>query len=148
MCLKSIKQTFQPNDKMKVGYKVFTRVVEYDGSITYVNIYFRTNRVILMGAAYAAHTEFLSEEVATDGQRYVPLFHIFNSLKGAKTWSFDIDLATWRARGYVICKVIAWDIRVVGTSVTAWAPSGSKLDEIPTFVAKNYRLMEELPWQR
>lgn len=146
MCLSTITKTFRsPNDKMKVGYKIFKKY-KSNGEVVYNNVYFDTYSFKKMGDSCTAEPRGFSDETTTDGTRYNPLFHIFSSLNGAQRWCKSIPLKVFKERGYVICKVIAWDIRCVGMEGVAWVPVESRHVKVPCFVAKHYRLMEELSW--
>lgn len=148
MCLRSVSKTFQPNNRMKVGYKVFKKIVKRNRDIEYNNIFFKIVDKILMGNAYTVYNDIMREEIALNGKRYMPFFHIFNTVDAAKEWSSEVPRTIWKERNYVICMVIAWDIRARGTTSTMWQPRPGEYSNVPTFIAKNYRLMEELPWQR
>lgn len=144
MCLSTIKQTFRkPNDRMKVGYKVFKKYNCERNDPVYTNIYFDTYNFKKMGDSCTAEARGFSNEVTVDGKRYDPLFHIFSSLDGAQKWRKSISPKVFKERGYVICRVIAWDIRYSGVQSVAWVPKEGVRRKVPCFIAKHYRLMEE-----
>ncbi len=145
MCLSTIKQTFRkPNDRMKVGYKVFKKYETEENGLTYTNVYFDIYNFKNMGDSCTAEAGGFSNEVTTDGKEYDPLFHIFSSLDGAQKWCKSIDPKVFKERSYVICRVIAWDIRYSGVQAVAWAPNEGVHRKVPCFIAKHYRLMEEV----
>ncbi len=148
MCLSTIKQTFEkPNDRMKVGYKIFKKYQSSNGPV-YSNVYFDTYSFKEMGDSCTAEARRFSDEVTTDGKRYEALFHIFSSLDGAQQWCKNITPKVFKERAYIICRVIAWDIRYSGIQAVAWVPNEGVHRKVPCFIAKHYRLMEELPWHR
>lgn len=145
MCLRSFSKTFQPNDKMKVGYKVFKKYETEENGLVYANLYFDIYKFKKMGDSCTAEASGVMNEVTTDGKMYTPLFHIFSSLNGAQKWCKNIPPETFKERGYVICRVMAWDIRYSGIQAVSWDPDkGVPPVGVPCFIAKHYRLMEEV----
>ncbi len=148
MCISSITKTFKPNNNnMKIGYKIFKKYNRSDGP-AYTNIYFDAYDVKKMGDSYTAEARRFSNEMTTDGRRYEPLFHIFSSLDGTKKWCESIPLELFKQKRYTICKIIAWDIRLIGIQAVAWMPLEGTHRKVPCFISKHYRLMEEIPWHR
>lgn len=129
MCLSTISKRFKRNSDIKIGYKLFRRDA-YNKDF-YRNIYFDPHTNLKMGEAYTAKT--CGYEVPTVDGRYLPFFHIFESLDDAINYGKDCVYPSTTV--VVVCEVFAWDIRTTGIN------NGKKC-----FVAKSYRLMKEIQY--
>ena len=169
MCLKTVTETFTPNENMEVGYKVFRKTTYYSGKENpeyrykvfrkstyysgkenpdYRNLYYQTFTNHRMGSFYDVPSSYEWYYTrAGDGQKYTPFYHIFANLEDAKRMIEYID-PHGEHREYVICEVICWDIRAIGTQSIGKTYRQNEGSAVPCFVAKNYRLMEEIKWRR
>ncbi len=132
MCLKTVIKTFKPNDNMRVGYKVFRKDTNLTG-VSYHNLYFKLYTDYFMGRAYEAKALFHPYGHSSEGTEYETYFHIFDTLEGAERY---VESGFYSTRlPLVICEVIAWDIRAIGTQTES---------ENVCFISKCYRIMEEI----
>lgn len=132
MCLKTVTQTLMPNDEMMVGYKVFRKGVRR-AIACYTNLYFDMHTDHFMGEEYTAPDLWYPYGHSMNGIDYEAYYHIYDSLEGAQRY---LDNSYYNlGLSLVVCEVIAWDIRAIGTQ--------GKKDEI-CFVAKSYRIMREI----
>lgn len=131
MCLKTVTRAFKPNDRIKVGYKVF-RKIEHSLSASYHNVYYDIRTKHLIGETYtAADLRYLHKYVPN--YKYKACFHVWDSVEEAQYFVDDYFFSP--GAPLVICEVIAWDIRAYGIQ--------GRYDS-KSFVAKNYRLMREI----
>lgn len=137
MCLSNVTKTRRPNDKMRVGYKIFVRKYNATwGKYDLYNPYYDDDKKHYEGIVYSVPKNLTGQVVYSyggsswDGKRVIHKnaydigFHIYS----------DKDEAFEALDGFgSICKVIAWDIRAYGTQ-----------NRKKCFVARHYRIMEEI----
>ncbi len=137
MCLDSVTRTFPKNDNIRMGYKVFVRRY-FEGKYIY-NLYFDIDSSKEEGNMYSTPKERDGKYVQKAFYVYRPHvkgcqtkdwyeegFHIHTTIMGAERFMHN-------SNGNVICEVIAWDIRALGTQTAC-----------RVLVAKNYRIMREV----
>lgn len=138
MCLNNITKTLRPNDMMRVGYKMYEK--KYYAPVNGYHLhnpYYDENREHFVGEVYSVPKALKGHKIYTyyDGDRVLSIskydagFHLYSDKNGALE-----ALDGFGARSSTkLCKVIAWDIRAHGYQ-----------NKKKCFVAKHYRIMEEI----
>lgn len=127
MCLTLVSKTYDPNDYMEAGYKIYLKTKHGFRDI------FHGDKIRIEGKYY---TEKSNGKIYNNyHESYDTGFHIYSSLQDAKkilTFLPNYD-------NYCICEVVGWDIRGVGKE------GSFELNNFKwVFVSKNIRIVKEL----
>lgn len=127
MCLHQVSKRFPKNDRVKIGYKVFCRVISDSVyNYCYHNPHFEMKILRPLGKSYHIPDRVERKLGAGVGIEYDSGYHIYSNKQDA------IDSMSYESPP-AVCEVIAWDIRAYG-----------KQNRKKVFVSRNYRIMREV----
>jgi hypothetical protein len=150
MCLYNVKETFDPNDDIVLGYKVMTDPNTFENSQNWTkgktNCYLNLIRHDEHGVKkLGQHRKAKSRPkkiINFNNEEYDNGFHIYNNLKDAK-----IVYKRYPKHRKII-RVIGWDIRAIGIERIWKKVFSQKEINAKVIVTKNIRYMEEVPCQK